>query len=601
MPLNTNIAVGLDIGQASTKLVILRRAKNQVKVVKTAIFRNWEEGIVSPEEVAEHLGQWVREQDVGSREIVLGVPQYLAICQLSDFPPAKSQQLEEMVRLETQQLAGLSDEAFLHDYRQLTPFDHYQNPVLIGVCKESAIWDRLEPLLEYQLNISDLGMDGQALVSAWEQAVPAAERAKGLQMILDIGVENATLVLTKDGQSVYVGSCLSGGQVFTNALMRHLNLPEAEAERAKRDTRIIRGHLDSPMTQAAISFSRELHSALENWRLQGNEGPLDADGPRNNAADLQLDAIHLSGGGSLIQGLDEYLGDLFECPVKPLRTGCTDTPADDGQLAVAYGLALQGLAPPDTRISLAPRQVTWLAQRKRRAPWLVAAVGLLALSAILYVLSSAIMARNETARLQERAEQLAQAHTLIKELKSTAGNVDLMQNMLLPFVAKGNRNATMITAIDLISKYQQKDDWLILLADENSYFARPEMPLRGQTPDGKARSGSIFGAPATTDATPVGRSLYLPADIRTWRYLVASGFTPAKTEDPWGNLRKTVNALNNEPDSIFKGVDTLPESSRSPEDFRLVRQWREKYENVRSFAVLLPLKHVEFAPREKQK
>lgn len=584
MPLRSNTILGLDIGQTTTKMVLLRRQGSQLKVLKTAVFSNWEEGIMSQEELASHLGDWLNEQGAEGHEITTGVPQYLTIVQLSDFPPASDQKLEEMVALETQQVAGLSDEAFLHDYIRIEPFSHYRNPALIAVCRESAVRSRLAPLQEYHLHVSELIIEGQALTLAYQHLIPAADQQDALHLVLDVGSENSTLIIMQNGQCVHMATFLAGGQTFSTAMGRHLKIGELEAEKAKRESRIIMGHLESPLTQAARQFVNELNSALESWHYQNQTEDNQPEEP------LRLDRIYICGGGARLGGLQEYLASMFDCQVRNLQI--KESEGDKGTLLpIAYGLAAATFAPPAETLSLAPPDLTWIAQRKRRTGIITAAFVCVLLT-LLLALASAWYTENARSRhLTQLADQLGESRTLMQELEKTKAEVRQMQQMLIPFAARGNRNHTMNTAILQLGKYQQPGDWLVFLADEATYRtadspASPPSTTRPQ-PTPLFGNGTSNGAEAKA---------YIPVtEIQPWRVLIASGFTPLNPDAPFENVSRTVQALNNEPDSIFTDVDTLTESQRSLSDFRIVPLWRETFD-MKSFAIRLPLKQLDYQP-----
>jgi len=90
------------------------------------------EGIIDDVELRHSVAEWLRQIGWASRELSLGLPQYLTTTQVSDFPPDVTDGLDEMVAYETRQLAGLSEESFIHDYQVMGPRYGRKNPVLIG-------------------------------------------------------------------------------------------------------------------------------------------------------------------------------------------------------------------------------------------------------------------------------------------------------------------------------------------------------------------------------------------------------------------------------------------------------------------------------------
>lgn len=579
------LAVGLDVGQTATKLVVLKGGRKGPQLVHSAIFRNRDEGILSEEELGEHLRGWLADQGYGKHEVIASLPQYLAIAQISDFPSVKGR-LDELVAQETQHLAGLSDEAFISGYAPLPPFGRYQNPVFIGVCRESAVNHRLSALTAGQLRVGDLVMEGQALARACRRLLPAAALgAPGeAHLLLDIGLENSTLVVTQQGYPAYVASILFGGDRFTAALAAHLGCSRPDAERHKHGARVIRGDQNSPLTQTAFELVHELQAALENWHSQSPEG---------EAAPCRITRICLSGGGACLEGLDEYLGLAFDCPAQRLRVSLAGEAAPElmgEQFVMAYGVALEGLLPgkDEWRLSLAPANLRWATRRRRRAPLLFAAVTLLLV--VLVAQLTLLFAREQRrqAELAQERLRLMQCRDLMPELKRLQDSTTEYQQMLRPFVATGNRNLVFVNALKQLSAHTGKEDWLVLVADEQSYWSKDDgTKIAAVAPP---PPGSVFGgqrSPAKAVSTVSVQ------EFRPWERLYASGFTPyLGGQTALRNVRQMVDALNAK-DSLFAGVDLLAENALSDRNFQIRDAWLREF-RMRPFTLVLPLRQTEF-------
>ena len=147
MPLfRDNQALGLDIGQSCVKGVVLRHDGKKVELVEERKLDCRGEGLIGDEEIASELTRWFHEAGWEKTETTVAVPQYLASTQISDFPPSSRGNLSDMVRFETQHLAGLSGEEFIYDYASMPPRFGRSSPVLIGMCRQSVIYERTRTL-----------------------------------------------------------------------------------------------------------------------------------------------------------------------------------------------------------------------------------------------------------------------------------------------------------------------------------------------------------------------------------------------------------------------------------------------------------------------
>ena len=214
MQTRRNRATGLDIGQTTAKVVCLSRSGRKAVVTRAEIFRFRDEGILgdAEQETFQAIGSWLKELKLLNQRVVLGLPQYMATTQVNDFVKGvKGPELERMVSYETTQLAGISDDAFLHDYAILPAGNGRVNPVLIGICREANVDDFTGKAAEVAIAMEDVAMDGLAMVNAFVQLHPDEARGAGVHLLMDIGTETTTVAIVCAGQALYIGSMMFGG------------------------------------------------------------------------------------------------------------------------------------------------------------------------------------------------------------------------------------------------------------------------------------------------------------------------------------------------------------------------------------------------------
>ena len=581
MTLGARRVAGLDIGQTSTKLVVVEAARGGVKVVKTAIFRNREEGILDLAEVREHLATWLHEQGWADLDFNVGLPQYMAMTNIADFPLSGTAKLEEMVAFETQQLAGLTDEVFLDDYRRLRAFHHYQNPVLIGVARETLVEQRLDLLRRAEVRVDHLFLDGEVLASVFTQTRKTEAAAKGLALVLDVGAENTTLVIVLDGQVLYLSSFLFGGDFFSEALARHLGTSELEAEKTKRGTRLVPTDEQSPLTRTARNFVVELEAGLDTWRTHDPE-----------ATKLRIESIWLSGGGAQLAGFGEFLQQTYNCPVEPLVA--PDMTAQQGEAAaafnIAYGLARHGL--DDVKrpaiLSLMPAALRWQALRRKRLAALYLAMVLLVLLCAGYFALSLFALNQEWESLNRQGERLDKCKAVVPELTFARDAIERYQHMLQPFAARGNRNRKFVEAIDKLNAAKQSGDWVYLVADYPLSYRNTPDPLQrvGDAPSSAGAVGLLGPMPAGPLTGGDDQVTVLAQTAMPWTGLAVSGFTPRQKE--LQNVREMIRLLNDS--KFFVKVDANPHLSA--EDGQARAQWMMF--GMKPFSLVCPFADVEF-------
>ena len=586
------LAIGLDIGLATTKMVVLEQRGNSAKVRFAATLDQRDEGILSTVELQEALTKWLNQCKFRDAETVIGMPQSMTNLRLTDFPPASGQQLAEMVEYDVQQFAGLSDETFRHDFHQQKPFADFKNPVLVGICAAPLVGRQLSTIESVPFNIANIGMDGIALANSFRALNKKVVKKGGQLLLLDIGANATTMVILEDGNIGYVGSFPYGGDMFTEGLGQAQGLPDAEAERLKKDSTIEGEGHDTPLGKCAYDFISELNTALDNWRFERGEGRVGLGG--GTQAETDFDHIYVCGGGSELAGFKEFLSGVYHAPVETFGLQLRRRDPVSPNYSIAYGHALQGLRKVSgpARISLAPPNVLWAAQRRRRHVLLAAAVLLTGVMLVGTMAIYAISLHKEQGRLETVRARLDSCAAIIPSLQQHKADISQAEAMLVPFAARSNRNRTFIDAVEVLSQYQQDEDWLAYLADEESYYNLRALKEAKESPKPK-RPRVIplpgMGPPPEEEDPPL-----LSTSFKPWTNLYCSGFIPRRDINPLGNIRELLDELNSSDNSIFAEADSLT-TERSDVDVKVTAPWLQRY-MMRPFALRLPLKQTEFKP-----
>ncbi len=596
-------ALGLDLGQAAVKAVLLGGNGQSATLEGARVLDCRSEGIIDEEELSRELRPWLERNGWQSQEITVGIPQYLATTQISDFSTASQRSLEDLVAFETQQLAGLSEENFIYDYHAMPAAFGRELPMLIGICRESVVNDRAAPLLANGLRLADLSIAGTALAAAYLDLRPESNRGQAAHLLLDIGVENSTVAIVGGGNLLYSSSLNCGTDRFVQILARELGISAEEAEKEKSRLTINPAAPASPGMRAAAIFESELRSVVSQW--QSEEQP--------DTVQLGLEKICLCGGGALIKGLAPLLAQKFECSSEilsiPNREG-----QPDPTLVIAYGLALQGVGLSAFNISLAPPQIRSRAHRRRRFPLLAAAVLLLAAITTVAGIRDYRRLENRQANLNRNLQLVEQSEQMIPELETMVAENQLLERLLLPYVEKGNRLRTLTEIIATLgvsraeiigdgSNGEFNDVWIVYLADEKSFHAgkegignerdrrerepRRRPPLTPFSADRREDS-------ARTDAGDSETELMTATEIQPWQSFVAAVYTASPEEDRFAQVRRLIEALNQT--ELLKDVDLLPgPDTVGRED--VFRPWLElsSLQNMvyRRFTLRLPIKRIQ--------
>ena len=590
--------LGLDIGTATTKIIVLERYRKELRIVDKDVLNNREQGFMDEQDVAEYLNGWLRERGHADVEAIVGLPQHLGVTQLTDFPPA-DKKLDALVAYETQQLAGISDEIFISDYGRSEPFYQYKNPVLIGVCLDNLVTHRINAVAPTGLNLLDMNMEGIALANAFLYIEPEARDRKELLLLMEIGAVNTTFALIMEGQVFYTGSFPYGGDIFTDAFAAHHEISQDEAEQAKRTGQIVFSDINAPLTGCARTLSGELQAALEQWRTQA----------QLEDVDLPIGGIYLCGGASLLPGLTEFFQTLYECPVQRFTVTYQTDVEVAVLLPVAYGLALQGVDRKRTSypLSLAPPDVRTMAIRRQNYPLLAASSFIVTLLLISGLIVNYVTLSLKETSLREELRELTQCEDFIPRIERIRRDLKYFNAMFVPFVARANRNHAFVESMYQLGETQSQHDWLVYLADADVYNSNSDRPEEVEDEEA-AEDGappakqSMFAMIKKKEEVEPPSEHFLATVVNPWKGLKASGLTynPDIGKGVMHNVETTLEELNTNADSIFAGADALARDNTTEFDIDIRDRWASRFA-MQDFGMDLPFKQLEFDPEKFKK
>lgn len=237
--------VGVDIGSEAIKGVVLNAAKNgKVEVVAAGTLPIGELGHMQ-ESTDKTLAMGVKLRElvksarlrgdnrrVGASGKTTGI-KYLQV------PPVPPWRLDMLVKYEVQE-KGSDKEPTAFDYQILgVPEVGGQYTVMIGTCHEATSKELLDIGKAGGLGEVEVDLKALALYNAYYHG--HGYDADKTVLIADIGADEMTVLLCRNGALYYARSILGGGRRFTQVLADELKIELAEAEELKK-------------SQAEISF-----------------------------------------------------------------------------------------------------------------------------------------------------------------------------------------------------------------------------------------------------------------------------------------------------------------------------------------------------------
>ena len=344
----SKLALGLDIGSSSVKLVQLKEKKGGYALTGFGVVPLPPEAMVdgalmNSSAIVEAIQGLVAEQRVKGKDVAIGVRGHSVIIKKIQMPRMTQEELDETIQWEAEQYIPFDVKDVNIDTQILTPEGDAagQMDVLLVAAKKDMINDFTAVCSEAGLSVSVVDVDAFAVQNAFEAnyEAPAGETV----VLVNVGAAVSNINVVADGQTTFTRDVTMGGNAFTEEIQKQLNVSYDEAEALK-----VGGHGESDSV-VPQEVERVIQGVAE--QLAG-EIQRSVDFYAATAADHRISRVYLSGGTARIPALSKAIEQRAAVPVEvldPFRGIEIDHKKFDPALiagasagaAVAVGLALR--------------------------------------------------------------------------------------------------------------------------------------------------------------------------------------------------------------------------------------------------------------------
>src|SRR4051812_29128181 len=350
MPLfgKAKAVVGLDIGSSAVKAVELKAAGKGYKVTAYAAEAVPPDSIVDGAIIdAGAVSDAIRRMVDGnkgfkSKEVCASLSGNAVIVKKHSLPVMTESELNESIHWEAEQYIPFDIQDVNLDYQILDagtgPDSRGSMDVLLVAAKKEKIGDYTGVIAQAGRTPVIVDVDAFALQNAYEVnygLVPGH-----VVVLLNAGASAININILQGDQSVFTRDISMGGNAYTEAVQKELDLPFEAAEQLKKGI---------PVDGATFEEAQPvLHAVTENVLLEIQKT---FDFFKASASTDQIDRIMLSGGASRVDGFHEMVQERFNAPVEdfdPFRAVTWDAKKLGGDAAamastaaVAVGLALR--------------------------------------------------------------------------------------------------------------------------------------------------------------------------------------------------------------------------------------------------------------------
>ncbi|MDE3156148.1 MAG: type IV pilus assembly protein PilM [Acidobacteriota bacterium] len=340
--------MGLDIGSSAVKAVELRPAGEGYRVVAFGTQPIPPDSIVDGAiidgvAVAEAIRHLFENKAFRTKEVAASLSGHAVIVKKISLPVMTEQEVAESIYWEAEQYIPFDIQDVNLDYQILragTESDaRGAMEVLLVAAKKDKIADYTGVIAQAGRTPVVLDVDAFALQNVYE--VNYRPSAEAVVALLNAGASAININIVGGDESLFTRDVSLGGNAYTEAVQKELNLSFEDAERLKRGQAV---------DHVSVEDVRPVLRAMNENVLLEIQKTFDFFKATTSAD--RIDRILVSGGASRVDHFKEMLEERFDTPVEafdpfravefdPVRLGVEDRDEVVPTAAVAVGLALR--------------------------------------------------------------------------------------------------------------------------------------------------------------------------------------------------------------------------------------------------------------------
>lgn len=341
--------VGLDIGSSAIKAIELRGKPGNLQLVNLGYEKLDPDCVVDGQiielnAVSNAINKIFREHQIKTDRVAAGVSGHSVIVKNIEVPLMSDEELEESIDWHAEEHIPFDIADVSLDY-QIVGSGPNALFVLMAACKRDRVGNVKQVIQLAGKEPAVIDVDAFALQNCFE--VNYAADARQMLAILNIGASTMNLNILQGNKSVFTRDITIGGNQFTALLQKELGMTFDQAESVKRGgpppaENVDPQEIETLLATSSETLAMEVKKTLDFYRTTADE----------NAGNVEK--ILLTGGGSKMRDLEQYLAERLEVPVErfdPFRQINVDNRRFDPdymrevmpEMAVAVGLALRGV------------------------------------------------------------------------------------------------------------------------------------------------------------------------------------------------------------------------------------------------------------------
>ena len=307
--------VGVDIGSSAIKVVELKpggKGGNEYQLTNLGLEPLPPEAIVDGAimdsgAVIDAIQRLFTAQKIKTNDVATSVSGNAVIVKKISLPQMTTEELAESIHWEAEQYIPFDIQDVSLDYEVVEGGGSGGNmDVLLVAVKKDKIGDYTSAISQAGKNPAIVDVDVFALQNCYE--VNYGIDAGRVVALLNVGASIMNINITKGATSIFNRDIAVGGNQYTDAIQKDLNLSFDQAEALKKGAQVEGANPDNlqPILQAVSeNIALEIQKTFDFFKATSSED--------------RIDRIFLSGGTAKVKGLQELLADRFDAGVELLN------------------------------------------------------------------------------------------------------------------------------------------------------------------------------------------------------------------------------------------------------------------------------------------
>jgi len=432
-----NFITGLDIGINSIKAVIFKKTSTGWRLADTVIEPIPLENQQNQEDKLPYINGLKRIVEnrpwIKHSYLITAIPRNVAIIKYLQLPSLDKKEIQNMLPFEVEKTIPLSMDKVIFDYQviDVDELNKAQSEIMVVVVKKDIVEEHLELLAEAGLKAEIIDITSLALQRAFVHNFPGE---KETIVLVDVGARTTEISILHEGLLKFTRSAPIGGLTLNQMLHKEFGLSLAEAEKVKIEGKAF-----------TIEKFRETGEA---WgRLLRTEITQSLEAFRTDRQKKKIAKVYLTGGGSKLVGLSDYLERKLDLPVKsfdpfPLWREAADEFSQEQSpfFPAAMGLAIRGFKKSKIDIDLRPEAIK-VAKARLKKKKLMAIAGLVIIVLLAYFGVRGYIDINEKQK---------EIMTIDQELESMKKDLALARDLQTKVEMVKGRTANTEMALDVL-------------------------------------------------------------------------------------------------------------------------------------------------------